>query len=726
MEDLIYSPLPEDILYSPRPEDVIYSPMPEDLSHFPVPEDTISTPMSEDSAQTSPKSGFLRLPGELRDEIYGYYFTLEDGYTFNPETNKFVASNYEENRLALSRVNKLIAEETRDAVAKYNDLHFSTVLSSSTNPNLSRINRLLKDMIKDKSTALLDIVTGTEWLSEWLDDEALAHIRDNHARFLPVVEHTRSLSYAEAFRFNLGYKEVPSLTRKFVESTLESILTRPAFQAEVTTEKVFDARRLFCISKAQGFEPWCIPTDAQINRLPNGPIPQYQDAFLRELPQVQCQGMRRYSAVSVAIRYMNSLSEPSRKMIRKIVLHEDDTSIVWPECHAEGLIPFSWENEHLQIERHVNIWRNILVNNHACMPTYSSSTLARWIQEVSVLPHLGMRKDAYTMILNGDPVPESTNPSLASEIFDVAVDDAVWQSSLEKCASTGSDGPFKSIDMRTCPAFIMAGFVETIHDIIDGTSAVKCNFPIKNLADARPVPYGHVHWDLETWWLEWEEQELDNRNIERLRKQGPPYPGCVVLVHYTNLLPFFEGNTARVPIDPNDTETEFAPQIIWPEPESGEELAWWSEIDMEEAEESSEEIMEETAIEQTTTTSNPAPRDVWQPVWQGRRLHQRRVEERAKERQRNRRTRDRQRQAVQLGGAQPYESIERPSEYPAGRSVETAEEKQERLWAKLHAERVYSASNGAPAFGKHALRVQRKEWREEKRRTGRNPWDMRR
>jgi hypothetical protein len=66
--------------------------------------------------------------------------------------------------------------------------------------------------------------------------------------------------------------------------------------------------------------------------------------------------LRRYSAASLAIRFLQSLHNDTQTQFRTIKLLEDKTAINNPPSHVLGLIPFCRRNPDLHIERSVTLW----------------------------------------------------------------------------------------------------------------------------------------------------------------------------------------------------------------------------------------------------------------------------------------------------------------------------------------------------------------------------------
>ncbi|KAH7311424.1 hypothetical protein B0I35DRAFT_481386 [Stachybotrys elegans] len=71
----------------------------------------------------------LNLPREVRDQIYAYYFILENGYRFNFTTKKLEANPIDGNRVPIDQSLRLtckqIADETRGCALSLNFISFT-------------------------------------------------------------------------------------------------------------------------------------------------------------------------------------------------------------------------------------------------------------------------------------------------------------------------------------------------------------------------------------------------------------------------------------------------------------------------------------------------------------------------------------------------------------------------------------------------------------------------
>ena len=232
-----------------------------------------------------------------------------------------------------------------------------------------------------------------------------------------------------------------------------------------------------------------IPTDDELDELQrNADELRPYDRSRYGLDEYFAEDKKRFSAAAVAIGYINRLRPEARKKIRWIVLDEDDDSIAWSECHAQGLIPFCQENEHLRIDRHIDIWKIMFKTSWNVMATTSNQYIAPWLMEAVGLLDLDMPQRAFRLTFIGD-----MSLSRATQTFKVVLKDATWQAALEKCTSVNQYGQLDPAIIRISPAFIMAGFPQTMPDIASGTSIVRCNLPIGPMPREEEVPWRHFH-----------------------------------------------------------------------------------------------------------------------------------------------------------------------------------------------------------------------------------------
>lgn len=224
----------------------------------------------------------------------------------------------------------------------------------------------------------------------------------------------------------------------------------------------------------------------------------------------------RFSAAAAAIRFLENLSLDTLLGIRKMVLHEDRRSVALPESHAQGLIPFCRQNPDLRIERRLSMWRLLLLGesdpssvSNCLMEIYGhddqrkrehlddhcahylGNNACQWITEATALPAYGMPLGSFSLILDGDPLPE-----LASEVFEVLKEEAAWQIAQMQWYANQSLNP-DWIRTRSGGFYMSSSYPQAIKDIVEGKSFIRCNFPTGELYDPQRVldRCRHINYD---------------------------------------------------------------------------------------------------------------------------------------------------------------------------------------------------------------------------------------
>ncbi|KAH7363384.1 hypothetical protein B0T11DRAFT_93367 [Plectosphaerella cucumerina] len=168
--------------------------------------------------------------------------------------------------------------------------------------------------------------------------------------------------------------------------------------------------------------------------------------------------------------------------MRRIVLNEDLPSLrgLHPECHAQGLIPYCKENPRLRVERRVSIW-NVVVNGSVYTSNPPSHIFGRvvalWIVEAHDLAALGMPAGSFSLLLDGDPIPEHS-----THLFQTVLHrDVAWQLVI---------AAWQKLKPQALPIEWNMSFddlPEIMRDIALGKSNIRCNFDPGWPVDFRPI-----------------------------------------------------------------------------------------------------------------------------------------------------------------------------------------------------------------------------------------------
>ncbi|KAF1847074.1 uncharacterized protein K460DRAFT_281411 [Cucurbitaria berberidis CBS 394.84] len=461
-----------------------------------------------------PQFRFFTLPRELRDMIYEYYLTTEEGYFYNHETGQLVAANKGRVDLALAYTCTQAAAEMQGLALSLNSIHFSTAYDDALRSRAGRFRDLLVTIECTKSCLVNAI-------HPCIDDETVSKLARVYPQFLPIVHRLRNVGAVRLFR-DYSWGEVPSLCRQFHSATLDLVSDHPDFHEAVSDDVPvgwLHGRLSELLSLDDS--PWKIPLDRDISNIcrildqdPQNP-PRSHECWKRE--------KYRFSAASVAIQFLGSLPVKSRRQIRRVVLEEDRVSVAWPECHAQGLIPLCQENPLLRVERWVNLWRNVLPagsspvrvvahRGNACYRVedqmdrlvsadVTGRCIAPWIMEALALGRLGMPPESFTLILDGQPTPDKS-----AQVFEIVQRDAAWQAAFEKCWYEKTNPP-DWFRMRRTQSFIMRGFPEAIHDIVYGHSIVQCNFELGDTWDIHGLVQMGRNWTMDDWERKWRVHE---------------------------------------------------------------------------------------------------------------------------------------------------------------------------------------------------------------------------
>ena len=456
----------------------------------------------------SSRPGFLTLPRELRDTIYGLYIFEPDGYHYDYKSNKLRTSSNRPIRLDFMYTCSTIATEMHNLALGSNVINFSTI---STDSELAHRFDYAVRGIHAKTSSILEPLREPA-MQRFRTPEMDSKLADRFPRLEPLL-HQPPLpsSFVSVFAvdmFRSSWGEPASMYRAFQTYMLELVSKDSDFAEALAefyhgyvrsmdefeddasedrpTEEMIASwnRNSLELSLKEsrekadlvrngillsGPEAWAIPSEDRVWEIKKILVPdwakgQVTEDYVSDLARSyeldeaeEARAFRkfflwkriqwRFSAAAAAIHFLGKLSDDTLLGIRKIVLHEDRRSVALPESHAQGLIPFCRQNPHIRIERRVSMWRVLLLENRGVggidqelndlydwddqgrQEFYDHSraheleiNACQWITEASALHAYGMPAGSFTLILDGDPVPE-----LASEAFNIVKEDAAWQ-----------------------------------------------------------------------------------------------------------------------------------------------------------------------------------------------------------------------------------------------------------------------------------------------------------
>ncbi|KAK4442409.1 hypothetical protein QBC34DRAFT_453123 [Podospora aff. communis PSN243] len=264
-----------------------------------------------------------------------------------------------------------------------------------------------------------------------------------------------------------------------------SVLRRP-FPESCTPSLIFDSDK----------EPWRIPTEEELDHL-SAELPLRARAMLNETRDPAVLRSRElwqsssrvfcFSAAAAAIHFLTvvAVSPSVRQHIRRVVVHEDRFSVVHPECHAQGLVPFCQENPDLRIERRASLWRTVIYPHIPVMQDIAATCrhgskgfkhwnltakVSSWMSEASspALPA------AIALVIDAGPTPQR-----ATEIFQNVVHrDVGWRLAYERLCVPGAATPDQVVNIKNEFFYHQTIFPDVLQALCENRpgSRAQCNF----------------------------------------------------------------------------------------------------------------------------------------------------------------------------------------------------------------------------------------------------------
>ncbi|RSL47054.1 hypothetical protein CEP54_013593 [Fusarium duplospermum] len=481
-------------------------------------------------------TSIVTLPYELRYEIYKHYFTLDDGYVFQPGPGKLTTVDGRPIDLELVYTCRLIAQEAKDLPLRFNTISFSTVYHPEWSAWAGRFHYQLDLQASMRSKLLLS-------MTRQVTPDMYAQIALKFPRFVPMLKEAREhpaprapFRYDYEFEFDVGvyrclsqgqdqwpeWRERASMVNQAVAYTLRLISQGQGQRVAAWVEEEAATQDILgFLDKA--YEPWDIPSKSELtaigSELDDKRVWGRMNRWHKEDDEKRRYREKfRFSAAAVAIRFLNSLSIHTRLQLRKMVVHEDHVSVAHPQRHAQGLIPFCRENPRLRIERRVDVLNAIIqqteLGHLSSLPissrdepnfryriSYSCITevVADWLLEGLATVDAGMPADAFTLVLDSGPATD-----LCSDIFQRTVHHGLaWQTALERCYSLGIlQAPSQHI-----PEHIFANapqdLWQALEHLSNQTSVLRCNFNPGQPWDVDKIFDECRTWDIYKWQISW-------------------------------------------------------------------------------------------------------------------------------------------------------------------------------------------------------------------------------
>ncbi|PNP81272.1 hypothetical protein FNYG_05304 [Fusarium nygamai] len=281
---------------------------------------------------------FLRLPHEIRHNIYRAYFTLDDGYVYKPESDKLVAAD---------------GFITPGIYAQIDDKFpwFTSGLRYAV-----RNQRFQDDY--DRGGYLHQVC----WASEWRMFDTVV---SRNALFRGVNGSRYETSQAIKFALRLVAQGLGDDSNGHLARWLEG------WQGREGLLQFLD----------QGYEPWDMPPISELESMgkrygDDGIWLQLQEGWEKDRSAkcpVGYQSKHRFSATAIAIRFLGNLPTNKRSTMRELVLNEDHIAVGHQECHSHGLLALHKENPRLRL-RFGLAYQTIFSRHQICFVMHTSSS----------------------------------------------------------------------------------------------------------------------------------------------------------------------------------------------------------------------------------------------------------------------------------------------------------------------------------------------------------------
>lgn len=454
---------------------------------------------------SQPICHFFRLPRELRDIVCDNYVFYPTAYSHDASRNKLVLGCGGNIDLSLMRTCRQTLEEMKDLPLRKNTITFRPFC----NPDSSERAGILHAVVHrvEKSVNLkLNLYAGAH-----LTDEVITEIFSDFPQLRHLVDAIKTMkttkqgSFIGDSTFSETWGEAPSVYRNFMRCAFVLLSEVPRFAREHSN--CSDIYGDFVSSTPN---PWDILTAQDVEHI-------YAEAYTNfdrhHMAFVTPSDNYAVSAAATAISFLKSLPASTRRNVRNIQLIEDRESIAYRACHLRGMIPFCQENTKLRICHVANLWNCIIEPgqsprgdrvgvNGRCASRY----ITEWIAEAAALPSLGMPKDSFTLILDGEPLPDKS-----TDIFNVVRQDAAVQSALDACIARGLPHMIPHALQRWVPdlglwhirrmqqCYRFEGLPAVLEDIAANRGNIRCNFPFGPKVDVKELVQRNGKFTLGEW-----------------------------------------------------------------------------------------------------------------------------------------------------------------------------------------------------------------------------------
>ncbi|RGP65881.1 hypothetical protein FLONG3_9013 [Fusarium longipes] len=478
----------------------------------------------------APRS-FLSLPYELRHQIYQEYFTLPGGYAFQPGPGKLAALDGQPLDLALMYTCRFIAFETKDIPLALNNITFSTVYHPEWSAWAGRFDHLLYCQGKKRYFILLCLLP-------YITPKMYSRIESRFPWFILMLRKTeleirlhglpetnplgnyngwslRDCICNHSFwdprgRSDSSVWSATDFTLRLLAQSHNREITPRAKQATESFRNFSGLTDLL----GKAFRPWDIPKWDELAIAGH----EFRDGLVWEFLRDEDHNERyvepkhkfRFSATSVAIRFLQDLPVDKRLCIRNLVLLEDSIAVGQQECHSLGLIPFCRENLRLKIDLRVSMVKNIFqgaailsdgwirfhpgedreIFNAAI--EYIPERVADWLKGAVALRDAGMPIGSFTLTLDSEGFAETCTDIFQSYIL--------WHVSMQKAMNKCFPLPQGTGRRRDPGDIVDPHSIQSFDHLVGQTSIVRSNFHPGKMWDVERLIEERVGYDPEQWY----------------------------------------------------------------------------------------------------------------------------------------------------------------------------------------------------------------------------------
>lgn len=428
---------------------------------------------------------FHDLPAEIRIAIYKLYFTVDGGYRYSHESTKLTKADGKAIDLSLMLASQLIARETALIPLHVNPLHFSTGSSRFENTYAG-----YHDVNMHSKADFLSELNDWLWLAE--TPEMYNRVMQKYPQFAVALDASRSRRRPRLLDRPLSldgregddddglnnlprgsWGEAPSLWREASQFAWETA-------ACIDKDRASEAALNFFCYEVNGtghdplrpirvkHNPWDIPTLKEAESIKDSVKYVRLDHHRRKRSHKY-----RWSAASLAIRFLKSLTRELRLQVCHIFLHEDQRAVAHQACHALGMVSLCKENPRLHVEQRVSLFGTILQSAGGVLPEgYITEYVAIWLIEALRVIR-AMSSQPFTFVLDGEPALDKANIIFEQVIQrDLALHHAM-EESIQRQLLRPSD---PAVRRRWEGCYVMEGFPEAMQLLKQNNGPFRCNF----------------------------------------------------------------------------------------------------------------------------------------------------------------------------------------------------------------------------------------------------------